>query len=115
MPPIRSQGKGADNVGFREIPTLKEQCFAADLGQRVGKTIAKVKASRMATLAKIRVRLPRKMRLFFRDRLNNKPRAAQEGIELAAATVIGLRFHHHGHFDKGCCGDFARLCATLFT
>ena len=112
MPPIRSQGKGADNVGFREIPTLKEQCFAADLGQRVGKTIAKVKASRMATLAKIRVRLPRKMRLFFRDRLNNKPRAAQEGIELAAATVIGLRFHHHGHFDKGCCGDFARFCVA---
>ena len=44
---------------------------------------------RMATLAEIRVRLPRKMRFLYRDRLYTMPRAAQEGIELAAATVIG--------------------------
>ena len=40
---------------------------------------------------------------------NATPGASQEGIELAAAPVFGLRFHDYSDFDEGRRGDFAGI------
>jgi hypothetical protein len=90
-------------IGLSKILTLEQQWFARGFGECIRKAVAVIQPSGMPTFPIISKGLPRKMRMFFCDRLDGDTGSPKECVELTAAAIFGLRLDSDGGLDK-CCG-----------
>lgn len=56
----------------------------------------------MSSLAKIGIGLPRDVRVLYRNGFYGDAGAADKGVKLSAARVLGLHIYHDGCFNQGC-------------
>lgn len=92
--------EGRHYIGLAELVALKEERFAARLGESIGEAVAEVEACWMPAFAIDGISLPGDVRLFLGDWFDRNAGLPKERVVLPCRLIAAPGFHDDGDLEE---------------
>ena len=92
--------RAGEDVGFFEVVPLEKETLTGNLGEGIGKAVAKVQRRRVASLAEVAEGLACEMRLFHSYWLDHNANAAKQRVALLGDFDTELTVDYNREFDE---------------